>query len=89
MTSDALLRAGDLVAIGRHRTVISQEFAESLEPGDQVLALSHNGQIRRLPKAVVELVDEAVSSASRAFKSLSDVSDSAINEFFGLAAQAI
>ena len=89
MTSDALLRAGDLVAIGRHRTVISQEFAESLEPGDQVLALSHNGQIRRLPKDVVELVDEAVSSASRAFKSLSNVSDSAINEFFGLAAQAL
>ncbi len=89
MTSDALLRAGDLVAIGRHRTVISQEFAESLEPGDQVLALSHNGQIRRLPKAVVELVDEAVSSASRAFALLSDVSDDAINEFFGLAAEAL
>ena len=89
MTSDALLRAGDLVAIGRHRTVISQEFAESLEPGDQVLALSHNGQIRRLPKAVVELVDEAVSSASRAFALLSDVSDESINEFFGLAAEAL
>ena len=89
MTSDALLRAGDLVAIGRHRTVISQEFAQSLKPGDQVLALSHNGQIRRLPKAVVELVDEAVSSASRAFVLLSDVSDSAINDFFGLAAEAL
>lgn len=89
MTSDALLRAGDLVAIGRHRTVISQDFAESLEPGDQVLALSHNGQIRRLPKAVVELVDEAVSSASRAFALLSDASDEAINEFFGLAAEAL
>ena len=89
MTSDALLRAGDLVAIGRHRTVISQEFAESLEPGDQVLALSHNGQLRRLPKAVVDLVDEAVSAASRAFTLLPDVSDDAINEFFELAAEAL
>ena len=89
MTSDALLRAGDLVAIGRHRTVISQEFAASLEPGDQVLALSHNGQLRRLPKAVVVLVDEAVSAASRAFTLLPDVSDDAINEFFELAAEAL
>ena len=89
MTSDALLRAGDLVAIGRHRTVISQEFAESLEPGDQVLALSHNGQLRRLPKAVVDLVDEAVSAASRAFTLLPDVSDDAINEFFRFAAEAL
>ena len=89
MTSDALLRAGDLVAIGRHRTVISQEFAASLEPGDQVLALSHNGQLRRLPKAVVDLVDEAVSAASRAFTLLPDVSDDAINEFFELAAEAL
>ena len=89
MTSDALLRAGDLVAIGRHRTVISQEFAESLELGDQVLALSHNGQIRRLPKAVVELVEEAVTSASRAFAMLSDVSNDAINKFFELAAEGL
>ena len=89
MTSDELLRAGDLVAIGRHRTVISKEFAESLEAGDQVLALSHNGQLRRLPKAVVELVDEAVSSALRAFTLLSAVSDEAINKFFGLAAEAL
>ena len=89
MTSDELLRAGDLFAIGRHRTVITQEFAESLEPGDQVLALSHNGQIRRLPKAVVSLVADAVSAASKAFILLSDVSDAAINQFFELAAEAL
>jgi glutamate-5-semialdehyde dehydrogenase len=89
MTSDELLRAGDLVAIGRHRTVISKKFAESLEAGDQVLALSHNGQLRRLPKAVVELVEEAVSSALRAFTLLSAVPDEAINKFFGLAAEAL
>ena len=86
MTSDELLRAGDLVAIGRHRTVITQEFAESLESGDQVLALSHSGQLRRLPKDVVSLVDDAVSAAAGAFTLLSDVSDSAINKFFELAA---
>ena len=89
MTSDDLLRAGDLVAIGRFRTVVSQEFAETLEPGDQVLALSHNGEIRRLPKSVVDLVDDAVSDASRAFNQLSLVPDSSINEFFEVAAAAM
>jgi len=77
------------VAIGRHRTVITSEFAELLEPGDQVLALSHNGQVRRLPKAVVSLVEEAVTAASMAFVQLSDVSESAINHFFELAANAL
>jgi len=89
MTSDDLLRAGDLVAIGRYRTVVSQEFAESLEPGDQVLALSHNGDIRRLPKSVVALVDSAVSDASQAFNQLSLVPDSSINRFFDFAAAAM
>jgi glutamate-5-semialdehyde dehydrogenase len=89
MTSDHLLRAGDLVAIGRYRTVISQEFAESLEPGDQVLALSHNGDLRRLPKAVVDLVDDALTSATKAFALLSNVSDASINHFFDSAAGAL
>jgi len=89
MTSDHLLRAGDLVAIGRYRTVISQEFADSLEPGDEVLALSHSGDLRRLPKAVVALVDEALTAATSAFTHLSSVSDSAINQFFDSAADAL
>ena len=89
MTSDELLRAGDLVAIGRYRTVVSQEFADSLQPGDQVLALSHNGEIRRLPNAVVDLVQHAVNVASLAFTELSLVSDASINQFFQLAADAL
>jgi len=89
MTRDDLLRAGDLVAIGRHRTPISQEFADSLEPGDQVLALSHNGQIQRLPNAVVDLVESAVTAAHGAFVELSLVSDESINRFFDVAARAL
>jgi glutamate-5-semialdehyde dehydrogenase len=89
MTSDHLLRAGDLVAIGKHRTVISAEFAGSLEPGDQVLALSHSGDIRRLPKAVVDLVDNALTCATKAFALLSSVSDASINQFFDSAADAL
>ena len=89
MTSDERLRAGDLVAIGRYRTVVSQEFADSMEPGDQVLAMSHNGEMRRLPNAVVGLVEYAVTAASQAFTELSFVSDASINLFFQLAADAL
>jgi glutamate-5-semialdehyde dehydrogenase len=69
--------------------VISPEFAESLEPGDQVLALSHNGELRRLPKAVVDLVGDALTAATQAFALLSNVSDSSINHFFDSAATAL
>ena len=89
MTSDERLQAGNLVAIGRHRTVITRDFAESLEPGDQVLALSHNGEIRRLPAAVVGLVEDAVTAASLAFTELASVSNASINLFFQLAADAL
>ncbi len=89
MTSNERLRAGDLVAIGRYRTVVSQEFADSMEPGDHVLSLSHNGEMRRLPRAVVDLVEHAVTAASKAFTELSSVSDASINLFFQYAADAL
>jgi len=89
MTTEPLLQAGDLVAIGRHRSRVTAEFASSLKEGDQVLALSGSGELRRLPKHVVELVDGAVSKAINAFEQLSSVSDQAIDQFFELASIAL
>jgi glutamate-5-semialdehyde dehydrogenase len=57
--------------------------------GDQVLALSGSGELRRLPRQVVELVDGAVSRAVGAFGQLSGVTDDAINLFFELAASSL
>lgn len=89
MTTEPRLQAGDVVAIGRHRTRVSAEFAASLVDGDQVLALSGSGELRRLPRQVVELVDGAVSRAVGAFGQLSGVTDDAINLFFELAASSL
>ena len=89
MPTEPLLQAGDLVAIGRHRTRVTAEFASSLEEGDQVLALSGSGELRRLPKHIVELVDISVGRAVSAFEQLSSASDQAINQFFELAAAAL
>ena len=89
MSSEPLLQAGDLVAIGRHRTRVTAEFAASLGEGDQVLALSGSGELRRLPRHVVDLVDSSVGRAVAAFAQLSEVSDQAIEYFFELAAEAL
>jgi len=89
MSTEPLLQAGDLVAIGRHRTRVTAEFAASLAEGDQVLALSGSGELRRLPRHVVDLVDCSVDRAVAAFAQLSRVSDQAIEHFFELAAAAL
>ena len=89
MTTEPLLQAGDVVAIGRRRTRVTAEFAASLMEGDQVLALSGSGELRRLSKQVVDLVDGSVGRAVRAFSELSAASDHAINHFFALAAAAL
>ncbi|MSV37461.1 MAG: hypothetical protein F2916_05340, partial [Actinobacteria bacterium] len=89
MTTEPLLQAGDVVAIGRRRTRVTAEFAASLMEGDQVLALSGSGELRRLSKQVVDLVDGSVGRAVRAFSELSAVSDHAVNHFFDLAAAAL
>jgi glutamate-5-semialdehyde dehydrogenase len=89
MTIEPLLQAGDLVAIGRYRTRVTAEFASSLMDGDQVLALSGSGELRRLPKHVVELVEGSVGRAMSGFEQLSAVSDQAICQFFELASIAL
>ena len=89
MTSDGRLQAGDWVAIGRSRTQVTQAFADSLQEGDEVLALSASAELRRLPREIVELVEYAVDDAANAFQLLSEVSDASINEFFVLAARSL
>jgi glutamate-5-semialdehyde dehydrogenase len=89
MTSDRRLQAGDWVAIGRSRIRVTPSFADSLKDGDDVLALAATGELRRLPREVVDLVESAVKDAAEAFKLLSEVPDASINDFFVLAARAL
>jgi glutamate-5-semialdehyde dehydrogenase len=80
------LKAGDRVLVGRHFVSVSDEFAESLLPGDEVLGIAGSGALRRIPKDVAVLVDNAVSLAVEAFTTMSAVTDESITLFFHLAA---
>lgn len=89
MTSEQRLRAGDWVAVGLHRIAVSQEFAQSLLEGDQVLAVASSGSLRRLPRDVIELVADAVGKARSAFEQLARMPDESINSFFDHAVHAL
>lgn len=79
------LKAGDRVLVGRHFVSVSDEFAGSLLPGDEVLGIARTGALRRIPKSVAVLVENAVSSAVEAFSSMSAVSNENITQFFHFA----
>ena len=89
MQNDHTVQAGDWVAVGRTFVQVSQEMAASMQPGDQMLALSTTGQLCRIPAHVAVQVAEAVETAQRSFAELSQVSDEQITSFFESAAQLL
>ena len=89
MQNDHTVQAGDWVAVGRTFVQVSQEMAASMQPGDQMLAVSTTGQLCRIPAHVAVQVAEAVETAQRSFAELSQVSDEQITSFFESAAQLL
>lgn len=84
--SAPVLRPGDRVAIGRAMVEVTEEFAASLEPGDEVLAVGSRGILRRIPVAVARLVDGCLGRASAAFEQLAGADMGRIDAFFESAA---
>jgi len=89
MQNDHTVQVGDWVAVGRTFVQVSQEMAATMQPGDQMLAVSTTGQLCRIPAHVAVLVSEAVETAQRSFVELSQVSDAQITTFFETAAQLL
>jgi glutamate-5-semialdehyde dehydrogenase len=89
MTSAQRLRAGDFVAVGRKIIEIEQEFADSLQDGDEVIAVASLGSLRRVSGTVKRLVDESMANAVTAFSQMASVSEDAISEFFDIAARLL
>jgi glutamate-5-semialdehyde dehydrogenase len=89
MTSIARLHAGDKVLVGQQIVEVSADFAGSIEDGDVVLGIASSGALKRIPAATHALVVDGVSKASEAFAQLSLCADSAINSFFGSAADLL
>lgn len=85
-TGDPNLRPGDRVVVGRTVIEVPREFAASLGEGDVVLGIAATGELRRLPAEVVSVVDDAVSSAVRAFAQLSSIDQGSVDLFFDIAA---
>ena len=83
------IRSADRVVVGRTVIDVSGEFAASLGEGDHVLGIAATGQLRRLPKHVMSMVDDAVTTAVRAFGELSSIDEAAIDRFFDLAASRL
>lgn len=86
VTNTNALRAGDRVLVGKSLITVTDAFAAELEPDDSVLGVASAGELRRIPAGVVRLVDQAVSGAVRAFRSLSMVDQRQVTRFYEVAA---
>lgn len=61
---------------------VSKDLADRFRPGDAVLVAPATGALLHVPKAVRELVSDAVQRAQQAFGALNRASDAAISRFF-------
>ena len=89
MTSPQRLRAGDFVAVGREIISVDHDFANSLEEGDEILAVANRGVLRRIPFAVKEIVNNSMTQAYDAFHQMSSVSEESVVHFFDIAARLL
>ena len=89
MTSAQRLRAGDFVAIGRQIIEIDHEFADSIQEGDEVIAVASLGVLRRISSTVKQIVDDSMSNATLAFDQMSTVSEDQVTHFFDIAARLL
>jgi glutamate-5-semialdehyde dehydrogenase len=89
MNNTTSIQAGDKIVVGKTILTVSHEFASSLEPGDEVLGVASTGALRRIPKAVSDLVDASVGKAVQAFNDLAHTSPEQVNDFFQTAAQLL
>lgn len=83
------LRPGDRVVVGRSVITVDQDFAQSLQVGDEVLGIAASGVLRRIPQQVSQQVKVAVDQAVQAFSEMSHINDDQITRFFHLAAQLL
>lgn len=73
--------------MGRHLISVDEDFAVSLQPGDSVLGIASTGSLRRIPRDVDHLVDEALTAATAAFGAMARTDDAAVTRFFDIAAR--
>lgn len=87
MSDVSQVQAGDRILVGGHLVTLTAEFVQSLEEGDRVVASAQTGVIRRIPHAISQLVEGAVTRSVEAFSQLSSCSIEQISNFFDHAAR--
>ena len=89
VTDPTHLRAGDRVLVGRTLVTVDEAFASGLHAGDVVLGIAASGSLRRIPAAVAQLVDEAMSSAVAAFREIAGLNQDRVTAFYETAASLL
>ena len=71
------------ILVGGDRVIhVSAELAEKFQPGDRLIVVRKTGEILHIPRAVHELVSEAVDNALRAFEEQQSASDDQLTQFY-------
>jgi glutamate-5-semialdehyde dehydrogenase len=79
------LTAGMLVPFGGDRVAtVSAELAARFVAGDRLVVVQETGALLYIPAAVQAIADQAVGRAHAAFRSMGQVSDAQITQFFHL-----
>lgn len=89
MSSTSGIQAGDRVVVGKTILTVNTTFAEALEEGDEVLGVAATGVLRRIPKAVADLVSDSISKARAAFDELAGIPANCVNDFFRICSELL
>ncbi len=77
------LQAGQAIPFGGNRfAVVPAELAAEFMAGDHLVVVANSGALLRVPAAVHEIANKAVTSAATAFAKMGSVTDEAISAFF-------
>jgi glutamate-5-semialdehyde dehydrogenase len=77
------LKPGMPVLVGGDRIAyITEELAKKFQPGDKLLIVRKTGEILHIPKAIHDLVTNAVDRALKAFEAQQDLPDEQFTQFY-------
>ena len=82
-TKLASLQPGMPILIGGDRVIhVPAELAEKFQPGDRLIVVRKTGDVLHIPRAVHELVTQAVDKALQAFEEQQSASDEQFTQFY-------
>lgn len=77
------LDVGQRIPFGGDRvSTVSADLAAAFQPGDRLVVVQSTGDLLHVPRAVGDIVDQAVTEAQSAFRSIGKVDTSAVDRFY-------